>query len=58
MRVFCVCQGEGDEHDGEGEEEKEEEQQLATPNKKEAEKKWVDGADAQKMSSRCGAFFV
>ena len=52
MRVFCVCRGEGDEHDGEGEEEKEEEQQLATPNKKEAEKKWVDGAEAQKMSPR------
>jgi len=45
-----LLDGEGDEHDGEGEEEKEEEQQLATPNKKEAEKKWVDGAEAQKMS--------
>merc|ERR1719235_1884773 len=52
--------GEGDENDAEGEEDKEEEEEphLATPSKKEAEKKWVDGADAQSMSpSRRGVEF-
>merc|ERR1719478_150614 len=44
-----LIDGEGDENDADGEEKDEEELQL-TPSKKEAEKKWIPGADAQKMS--------